>query len=49
MPFVLYERGFKLDSAIERQLLATEPDLPERREAWRRERKSVSNSVVGDR
>jgi hypothetical protein len=49
MPFVLYERGFELDRGIERQLLATEPDLPARREAWKRDRTSVSDAVVGDR
>ncbi|MHC5209503.1 MAG: radical SAM protein [Planctomycetota bacterium] len=49
MPFVLYERGFKLDPAVERQLLETEPDLPARREAWKRDRSSISNPVVGDR
>jgi hypothetical protein len=49
MPFVLYERGFELDPGIEKQLLKTEPDLPARREAWKRDRTSVSDSVVGDR
>jgi MoaA/NifB/PqqE/SkfB family radical SAM enzyme len=49
MPFVLYERGFQLERKIEKQLLKTEPDLPARREAWRKSKVSASSSVVGDR
>jgi len=47
MPYLLYERGFRLPAAIEKQILATEPDLPARREAWRREKVSISDGVAG--
>lgn len=49
MPFVLYERGFRLEPKIEKQLLKTEPDLPAKREAWRKSKTSVSSAVVGNR
>jgi len=47
MPFILYERGFQLDSSVEKRLLATEPDLPAKRDAWRKTRISVSGNVGG--
>ncbi|GEM_PF-1090589 len=46
MPFVLYERGFKLPRKIERQILKTEPDLPEKRQEWVRTRKTISEAVT---
>ncbi len=49
MPFVLYERGFQLPASIERRLLRTEPDLPARREAWKKERVSASSAVTQGR
>lgn len=47
MPFLLYERGFQLPRKLEKRLLATEPDLPEKRERWRKDRTSLSSSVTG--
>ena len=47
MPFVLYERGFELPAKIEKQLLATEPDLPEKRERWRETGETVSAGIGG--
>ncbi|MGQ0552567.1 MAG: radical SAM protein [Planctomycetota bacterium] len=49
MPFVLFERGFQLNRKLEKRLLATEPDLLEKREAWRKTKTSLSKSVTGDR
>ena len=46
MPFILYERGFQLPAKIERQLLATEPDLPEKRAAWEKDGTTVSQAVT---
>lgn len=46
MPFVLYERGFELPKSVEKILLKTEPDLPAKREEWKRTRKSLSESVT---
>ncbi len=47
LPFVLYERGFQLPAKIEKRLLATEPDLAERRERWRNEGVSSSSHIGG--
>jgi len=47
MPFLLYERGFQLPAKVEKRLLETEPDLPEKRERWRTEKTSISSSVTG--
>jgi hypothetical protein len=46
MPFVLYERGFQLPARFERRLLQTEPDLPAKREAWRKHRTTISEPVT---
>jgi len=48
MPFILYERGFKLPRKFEKRLLQTEPDLPEQRKAWAKGRTSRSKAVIGD-
>lgn len=48
LPFILYERGFKLPKKTERQLLKTEPTLPEKRERWMREGVTESGHVAGD-
>ncbi len=47
MPFVLYERGFQLPPKIEKQLLETEPDLPQKREKWLATGETVSAGVGG--
>ncbi|MHC4844840.1 MAG: radical SAM protein [Planctomycetota bacterium] len=47
MPYLLYERGFQLPSKVEKRLLETEPDLPEKRERWRTDKTSISSSVTG--
>ena len=46
MPFILYERGFQLPAKVERQLLKTEPDLPAKRQAWIKDRVTVSEAVT---
>jgi len=46
MPFVLYERGFKLPPKIEKQILKTEPDLPAKRKRWEEERVTISSDVT---
>ena len=47
MPYVLYERGLSLDPKIEKQILATEPDLPAKRERWLKDRVTISEGVGG--
>lgn len=46
MPFVLFERGFQLPSKFEKRLLATEPDLLEKRARWEKDRTTISESVT---
>ena len=42
------DRSSVARGAVEK-LLKTEPDLPQKREAWRQSKVSVSKSVIGDR
>lgn len=46
MPFILYERGFKLPGKFEKRLLETEPDLPQKRAEWERTGETVSEAVT---
>ncbi len=47
MPFVLYERGLALSPSIEKRILATEPDLPQKRERWLKDKVTISKGVGG--
>lgn len=47
MPFILYERGLSLPAKVERQILATEPDLPQKRERWLKDKVTISKGVGG--
>ena len=47
MPYVLYERGLSLSPDVEKRILQTEPDLPQKRERWMKDKVTISAGVGG--